>query len=279
MHISDILKLNEQPDLYEKGNSFMWSSPHISKQLLDIHLDNNNDLASRKEATIQLTTEWILEQIPKAPQSILDLGCGPGLYCEKLSKSGHIVTGVDISTSSINYAKSKAAEQRKKITYRNADYLSLELPPNSYDLVIMIYTDLGVLLPRERSVLLQKVYNILKPGGMFIFDVINDARIKSKLTPNSWDAVCEGFWSPNPYLLLANSFYYPDEKVILYQHHVISENNQTNTYRFWTHHFSIDDIRSIIGKHKFKLLKAETNILPAIDNWSGDNITFYTIVK
>ncbi len=279
MHIHDMLKLNEKPLLYEKGNSFMWTNLHISKQLLGIHLDNDTDLASRKQSVIELTVEWILSQVPNRSLNILDLGCGPGLYCEKLSSHGHRLTGVDLSESSINYAKSKAAELSYDIKYVNADYLRLELVPDEYDLAIMIYTDLGVLLPKERSLLLQKVYRALKPNGIFIFDIVNDKGVETKLTSHNWDVVSEGFWSPDPYMLLSNSFYYPDEKVVLYQHHIISEGNRINTYRFWTHHFSTGDIKSIVEKYSFKVLNAETNIIPAVDNWSGDNITFYTIAK
>ena len=279
MHIHDMLKLNKKPTLYEKGNSFMWTSPYISKQLLDIHLDEKNDLASRRKPAILLTIEWILGQVPDRSLNILDLGCGPGLYCEKLSSYGHNLTGVDISESSINYAKNKAAECPYEIKYINADYLSLELEPDEYDLIIMIYTDLCVLLPAERSLLLQKVYHALKPEGIFIFDIVNDTHIEANLTPHNWDVVSEGFWSPDPYMLLSNSFYYPDEKVVLYQHHIISEGNKTNTYRFWMHHFSIDDIKLIIESHSFRLRKAEANILPIDDEDNGNSITFYTIMK
>ncbi len=39
-----------KPELYTQGTSFMWTDEHISKQLLDVHLNVDTDLASRKKS-------------------------------------------------------------------------------------------------------------------------------------------------------------------------------------------------------------------------------------
>ena len=48
MKIADIINNSSKPKLYEKGDSVMWTDSHISKQLLDVHLNEHIDLASRK---------------------------------------------------------------------------------------------------------------------------------------------------------------------------------------------------------------------------------------
>jgi 2-polyprenyl-3-methyl-5-hydroxy-6-metoxy-1,4-benzoquinol methylase len=220
-----------------------------------------------------------MDQVPGQNLNILDLGCGPGLYCEKLAKKDHCVTGVDISSTSIDYAVDSARKKSMDITYINSDYLDLELASGEYDLVIMIYTDFGVLLPDERAILLEKVFSALKPGGLFIFDVINDSELESKVLSATWEAVPNGFWSPKPYLLLSNAFHYREEKVILYQHNVLHENGQMETYRFWTHHFSERDVDVVLKGYPFTTMKRETNIIPAADPWSGGHVTFYVMKK
>ena len=79
MKITDILSKLNKPELYEKGSSFMWNDEHISKQLLDIHLNPDLDLGRRKRTSINKTVDWILERQNKERLEILDLGCGPGL--------------------------------------------------------------------------------------------------------------------------------------------------------------------------------------------------------
>lgn len=117
MKIIDIISKSIKPGLYEKGTSFMWTDNYISKQLLNVHLNPEIDLGSRKMTTIKSTAEWILKIKQEDKElEILDLGCGPGLYSEIFSQSGHKVTGVDISQTSIDYAKKEAI--RKKIRNR-----------------------------------------------------------------------------------------------------------------------------------------------------------------
>ena len=60
MKITDIINNSSKPELYEKGDSVMWTDNHISKQLLNVHLNSEMDLASRKTLTIKSTVEWIL---------------------------------------------------------------------------------------------------------------------------------------------------------------------------------------------------------------------------
>ncbi len=279
MQISDIIKKSAKPPLYEKGSAFMWTDPHISRQLLDIHLNPDLDLGSRKMTTIQKTASWILDRKKKENLNILDLGCGPGLYTEIYARVGHQVTGVDISATSIDYARKEAASKELNITYIQASYLDLQLPENSYDLVTMIFTDFGVLLPTERTDLLDLVFRILKKGGIFIFDVLNDKQIESKVIPKNWEVTKSGFWRGEPYLALSESFLYPEEKVILYQHVVVDDRDNNEVYRFWTHFFSHSDLESMTKELKFSRISFHEDVLPPGDVWSGDQVTFCMVVK
>ena len=109
MKIEDIMSKSVKPDLYEKGTAFMWTDDYISKQLLQVHLNPDVDLASRKKTSVEKTVNWILKtQKDKGKLKILDLGCGPGLYAEKFANAGHLVTGIDISANSIEFAKKSA---------------------------------------------------------------------------------------------------------------------------------------------------------------------------
>lgn len=275
MNISNIILKSYRPALYEPGSRFMWTDNHISKQLLFIHLNPDVDLASRKVDTIQSTAAWILGQFPSSESlDILDLGCGPGLYTEIYARQGHNVTGIDISKNSIAYAKKESANKKLNIKYLHGDYNELELPESSFDLITMIYTDFGVLPPEDRKKLLVKVHRLLKPGGRFIFDVLNDNNLKSKTTPRVWDISKSGFWKNVPYIVLSDSHLYEQEKVILYQHIVVDENEQVDIYRFWTHFFSEKDLKELLRKNGFKEMQFQNNVLPDGDEWSGDNVIF-----
>ncbi|MBO6516478.1 MAG: class I SAM-dependent methyltransferase [Bacteroidia bacterium] len=280
MDISDIIVNTQQPELYEAGTAFMWTDEHISKQLLKVHLNPEVDLASRKQTNIEKTVEWILNNQKDNDQlSILDLGCGPGLYTEIFAQKGHRVTGVDISNNSIEYAKKSATQKDLDIHYINSSYLNLNLEANTYDLIILIYTDLGVLTPPDRNEVLKTVYRALKPGGMFLFDVLKDQRIEEKVSPRTWDANDGGFWRASPYLVLSESFLYEKERVILFQHTVVDDNDKLETYRFWTHFFSEEAVVEMLSGHNFRNIQFREDILPEGDMWNGDNVLFVSTSK
>ena len=280
MIVTEIVSLAKKPILYKKGTSFMWTDPYISKQLLQIHLNPDIDLASRKKSTIEKTAKWILETQGKDKKlNILDLGCGPGLYTELFAKSGHEVTGIDISKTSIEYATKSAKEKGLGIDYQNASYLDVNFGLEKFELVLLIYADLGVLLPIEREKLLAKIFKALKKGGVFIFDVLKDSGLRDKLSPKTWEASHAGFWKETPHLALSESFLYEKEKVILFQHTIIDSSGKIDNYRFWTHFFSPNDLSVMLKQQNFRNIEFREDILPESDLWNGDNVIFVKCEK
>jgi 2-polyprenyl-3-methyl-5-hydroxy-6-metoxy-1,4-benzoquinol methylase len=280
MKVTDIIKISEKPVLYDKGTAFMWTDKHISRQLLNIHLNPDTDLASRKLTTIIRTAKWILDTATSEKKhNILDLGCGPGLYAELFAHRGHQVTGIDVSESSIDHAMKSAKEMQYAIKYKQASYLETDLGTDLYDLVVLIYTDLGVLTPLERELLIEKIYRALKKGGLFIFDVLKDTDLESRCSPKNWETSDKGFWKDSPYLALSESFLYEEQKVILYQHIIADMEDKTEIYRFWTHFFSESDIIKMLEPQGFSNIRFRDDILPEADIWSGKNVLFSIATK
>lgn len=268
-----------RPALYDKGDSVMWTDEHISRKLLELHLDPDVDSASRSRESINHTLEFILSSCGDSPRSILDLGCGPGLYLEELAKLGHVCTGIDFSKNSISYARNQAKEKGLAIQYINQDYLELDFE-ECFDLILLIYTDMGVLLPRERESLLYRIRRALKPGGIFIFDLINDRNLEQKFEEfQTWTYEFNGFWKPGPYLELASGYHYPEHRVFLRQHTILDDSEQIRNYRFWTHYFHADEVRKILSSSGFLKTGHFENILPENDIWDGENVTFYKTLK
>jgi ubiquinone/menaquinone biosynthesis C-methylase UbiE len=274
MKINDIVLNSGKPELYKKGSAVMWTDPYISEQLLDVHLNTEIDLASRKYSTIESTVEWILEQSQKEKMNILDLGCGPGLYSELLAKKGHNVTGVDFSENSIRYARKEAEKKKLDIKYLQENYLELDLQENQFDLVMLIFTDFGPLMPSEREQLLTSIKKMLRPDGIFILDVLNDTNLESKVSPKSWEVSEKGFWKNKPYLVLSESFLFKEEKVVLYQHIIVDEQDNVETYRFWNHFFSDNDLNAILSKQGFTDISFYRNVLPSGNGYTGADVTF-----
>ncbi|BHH85685.1 class I SAM-dependent methyltransferase [Desulforhopalus sp. 52FAK] len=278
MNIKKIIETAQKPHVYTPGTALMWIDEYISTQLLEVHLSQNIELASRNETTIFSTVEWILGNVPGDRMNILDLGCGPGLYTEKLAEYGHLVTGMDFSSNSINYAKESAVSKNLDINYVQQDYLELE-EENKYDLILLIFTDFGVLTPNQREILLRKVYRALKPGGTFVFDVLNDKSDVMATTSKDWELVEKGFWRNRPYLALTESFYYEKQNVTLNQHIITDEDGETEVYRFWIHTFSHIDIHEIVTSAGFGTVECFDSVIPDSEMCCSKSVTFCIATK
>ena len=273
MGITEIGKFTSRPPLFEPGTDAMWSDPHISQQLLQVHLDPNTDLASRKRNEIERTAGWILAQRSDKTMNMLDLGCGPGLYTQRYANEGHTVTGVDISKSSIEYARRSTGQSAKPIEYINADYLQLELPKNRYDLITMIYADFGVLSPAEREMLLAKVRSALRADGLFIFDALNGGDPACRKEQSDWHYAESGFWSDIPHLAFSQTFHYSEEDVLLHQH-LVKTDEGLRLYRFWNEFFTHEKLLSLLQSAGFKSISFHEDVLKEEGAWSGKNVTF-----
>ena len=279
MNFERIKKLSTKPDLYDKGTAEMWTDPYISEKLLELHINPDHDIASRSSAKVKLTTDLILEQAGKPNMHILDLGCGPGLYAEILAQKGHTVTGIDFSQNSIRYATQQAKQKQLNIQYLYKNYLELNFD-GQFDLAIMIYLDFCALLPEDRDKVLQNVYRALKPGGLFICDVVNERNIEKKILPTSWDVERGGFWKSTPYIALNKGYHYPEVRVMANHHVVIGEDDMVDSYIFWSHYFSSDNLIPIFKSGGFGNIRFFDNVLPEADDfWNGENITFYIVRK
>jgi len=279
MNFKELIRIDQKPALYAPGDAVMWTDEYISQQLLKMHLDPETDSASRKPDSIKKTIAFILRFCQKEKMDICDLGCGPGIYAEKLALIGHNVTGIDFSKNSIAYAKKHAVEKKLDIDYRCENYLSLD-DHEKYDLIMMIYTDFGVLIPKERDQLLSVVFKALKPGGIFLFDVLNDKNLEEKFKDQrSWKVADGGFWRDHPYLELVQEIHYQDDHVFLKQHSIIDDDNTCTTYRFWTHYYNEHTLRPILDSKDFVHIECFDRVLPESDIWNGENVTFYKLNK
>lgn len=273
MTIKEINKLISEVKPYDKGSHMMWTDPYISGNLLEAHINPEEEAASRKPESISATLEWMETQVPAGTKRILDLGCGPGLYAVELARMGYDVTGYDFSQNSINYANNQAMKEKLTIRYECMNYLDMTAE-NEFDTIIMIYCDFGVLSVTEQKQLINNIHRALKPGGMFIFDALNDRAI-SKLAPyKTWDVSAGGFWHSEPYACLSERLHFPEKNALLDQHTVIRESGECRLYRFWNHLYTLEDVKDLFASNGFGQIEEHSNILP-----DDDGVTFYTMVK
>lgn len=252
--ISLLNKISQKPALYEKGEEVFWDDEHISKGMLEAHLNRDWDAGSYKHETINTYCDWIAEKIDLTETStILDLGCGPGLYSSNFSKRGYKVTGIDYSKRSIDYAKDN--DLNTEYIYKN--YLQIDYD-SKFDLVMIIYYDLAALSFEDRNTLLKIIKKALKPNGYFIFDLMTPQ--SKKKTSKSWSINNSGgFWKAQPYIEFFQSFEYEND-IILRQHSIIEEDGKLSIYRLWDKYYSYNEIELVIKAFGLEVEEIYSNL-------------------
>ena len=249
--ISQLIELQQKPAPFTAGESLFWDDPHISTRMLDAHLDPDIDAASRRPGTIVRSVRWLIEQLTlETGDSVLDLGCGPGLYASHFARAGLRVTGMDYSRRSIDYAIKYANENNLDITYHFQNYLELN-DENQYDAALLIYGDFCPLNPAQRAKLLQNIHRALKPSGKFVLDVSTRECRKKHGNKHGWRALESGFWKPGPHLLLQEGFDYPEQSIWLDQAIVIEADGKMSIYRNWFQDYTPESIAVELTQNGF----------------------------
>jgi SAM-dependent methyltransferase len=248
---NELKKYTTKPKLYTPSTNKFWDDEHISKGMLEAHLNPNLDAATRKPEFLDKSVSWISKIAPSSQYKLLlDLGCGPGLYAERFSNAGYSVTGVDFSKRSIAYAKEQTHLNKSNIEYHYQNYLTIDYT-EQFDVITLIYCDYPALSITDRLILLRKVYQALKPNGKFIFDVFTPRMRKDE--SRSWH-YCEnsGFFSEKPHVCLESVYQYADDdNTELRQYIVIAEEN-VHCYNIWDHFFTKEALLSEIQCAGFK---------------------------
>ena len=246
----------------------LWTRPHLSKQMLDFHLNQETDLASRRIDTINQVVRWIDGQPGLSEKNICDLGCGPGLYAQRFSDLGAGTTGVDFSQRALDYARSST---NRAIQYVHADYLSDELP-SGFDVITLIYTDFCVLSPQQRNLLLGRIRRMLNAGGHLVFDVLGTGLFQArKETTLIEHRLMNGFWAAGDYVGIRKSFTYQEPRLGL-DRFVVVEPEETWEIYNWFQYFTPESISAEVNASGFDVvaLSGDLTGLPLADD--GDLI-------
>jgi SAM-dependent methyltransferase len=198
-----LINRNRIPPEWQK---LPWHDPDFSQRMLREHLAQDHDAASRRMTIIDLHVAWIHREVLGEKQSaVLDLGCGPGFYADRLSRLGHTVTGIDISPASIDYAR-----QHYSGTFILGNVLTQDLEAG-YDLAMMVYGELNAFAPADAASIIDRAYDALRPGGQLLLEVHTyDCVERIGNEPATWHTASSGLLSERPYLCLSESAFEKD---------------------------------------------------------------------
>lgn len=105
-------------------------------------------------------------------QTLLDIGCGTGVFAREASKAGLKVTAADVSETMLQYAKEKTSSENAEISYIKGGFLTIPLMEQAFDYVTTSFS-FHHLPDFYKFIALQRIINFVKDNGkLFIQDVV-----------------------------------------------------------------------------------------------------------
>ena len=114
----------------------------------------------------------VIKKLDIKPNKVLDIGCGTGNFIHEMSLLGYQTEGCDPSGEMLQIARTNNPG-----TFFRKDELPRlsQIAENSFQLVTCMYDTMNYLTSLNTfAEALNRIYQLLQPGGYFIFDVVSE---------------------------------------------------------------------------------------------------------
>ena len=208
MDLMDVINRKTPPTPWEEGDNIPWGDPGFSQRMLQEHLCQDHDAASRPAEKIDEQVRWIHgELLSGKPTRVLDLACGPGFYTSRLARLGHTCVGIDVAPAPVAYARDGARREGLACTYVLQDVREADFG-DGHGLVMMVSGQLNVFRRDDARRILGKASRALTAGGLLLLEPQTLATVKGTgRTTTSWYSARDGLFSAKPHLCLTESFW------------------------------------------------------------------------
>lgn len=135
----------------------------------EIYDKSHSDFRDVKKENLDLIKKLKI----KASHHVIEFGTGTGEFAIEASKVGAKIIAIDISDEMLKIAKKKNKEEKTtSLKFIKSGFLNFEAKANSFDFVVTSYA-FHHLPDFWKSIALSRIFNMLKPKGIFyIQDVV-----------------------------------------------------------------------------------------------------------
>ena len=270
MNLQKIMDRKALPTPFLDTGKLPWDQPEFSARALREHLDDSSDSGSRSEEMIREHVRFMMSTLSLRPRSrVLDMGCGPGLYCREMGRNGIITTGIDISPSAIDYAERLGIPYARFIL---GDIRDIPLPRNQ-DAAVMTYGEFNMFSEDDARRILSRVNLSLKAGGYLLLEVSTKELADPSGCPSQgwWSYPGGDIWSDEPYLALKEAIYLRDSHTEVTRYYIIHQGSgDVEEYSETRKVYRKERILRMLSDHGFK----ETTVYSSMTGgeYTGENL-------
>ena len=233
-----ILAANHPPRVDGGERQIPWHDPAFSKRMLDVHLDPTTHQASRAPGVIKQHVDWLQDQLgvaqglpqPRGGFRILDVGCGPGLYCHEQARRGLRSTGFDFAPEPIAWARRTATEKNLDCNFLTADLTRL---PDDFaaqvgpqEAIAFWFGEFHSFTAAQVTDFLPRLAACLVPGGLFVLEY-QPYDIFVQEDYNEWSCHEKSIFCDGPHLWLQEFGWDEDAGTEIHVHWIIARESGT----------------------------------------------------
>lgn len=221
--LKSIYDRKRKPVPFTDCGTLPWSDPAVARRILEVHLSQATDQASRRYEQIFQESVFLdncFRSFCGDNLKILDVTCGPGFYATELARMGHKVTGVDFSPAAIDYANQQLKGSKLPIEYKLADMREMELKKNSFDGCFYIYGMPNALTKDELVKITQKISRWLAPGGVYVSELLSLEGLKKDIE-KEWDSFEKSALSDRPHIWMDEKIWHEPDLSQVYRIYII----------------------------------------------------------
>lgn len=124
--------------------------------------ERTQGVVPRRQAA--LVEQW-MERMARRDLALIDIGCGAGWLCERLTPFGR-VTGTDLADDVL----ARARQRLPQVEFIAGDFMELEFPENHFDVAVSLEVLSHV---PDQGAFIQRIARLLRPGGVLMLATQN----------------------------------------------------------------------------------------------------------
>ncbi len=161
-----------------------WYEEAFNREYLEVYAHRDEEDARR---ALRLFEE---QGVIRPRDRILDLACGDGRHSLMLCRRGHRVVGLDLSHELLlEFRLSGDCD----VPLVRGDMRHVPHREGVFDVVLSLFTSFGYFEDDEDDwQVIREIARVLRPGGRFVLDFLNELRVRAELRPHSERELASG---------------------------------------------------------------------------------------